>query len=90
LELKDYVSYGVLVDESISDPHLTRTGNLSLHRSLPVQSQYKGCVVKDNKVVYYLDEDDWTYKENGNPSKGYTEQLSVLDGTDGDVCVEIP
>lgn len=89
-DFKDYLSYGVLVDESVKDPHLTRTGNMALHKSLPIQSQYKGCIVKDHKVVYYLDSDNWKYKDGGNPDKGLTEDLAVLDGTDGDVCVEIP
>ena len=43
----------------------------------------KRCVVKDNKEVnYYLHADDSTKKINGT--------LAILDGTDGQVMVEVP
>ena len=78
----DMVSYGVEWDTTISDPACTRIGNPLLHKSLPIQSEYKGCLVKDGKVNYYLDPNDWSKKADGTPS--------VLDGTDGDVMVHIP
>lgn len=42
----------------------------------------KPCVFKNGTVVYYLDRNDCTLKEDGTPAK--------LDGTDGDVMVEVP
>jgi hypothetical protein len=43
----------------------------------------RGCILSDAGVVqYYLSSTDWAYKENGAASK--------LDGTDGQVMVEIP
>lgn len=89
-KLLDVYSYGVLIDTTIADPYLTRVGNPLLHKSLPIQSNYRGCVAKDGKIKYYLDPDNWKYKLGGNPNKGETEQLAVLDGTDGDVMVHIP
>lgn len=78
----DMMSYGVEWDTTISDPACTRIGNPLLHKQLPIQSEYKGCLVKNGKVNYYLDPNDWSKKADGTPS--------VLDGTDGDVMVHIP
>lgn len=80
--LEDIYSYGVEWDSTVADPTLTRIGNPLLHKLLPVQSQYKGCVANGAKVNYYLDPNDWSKKANGTPS--------VLDGTDGTVRVHIP
>lgn len=80
--LEDIYSYGVEWDSTVADPTLTRIGNPLLHKSLPVQSQYKGCVANGAAINYYLDPNDWSKKADGTPS--------VLDGTDGTVRVHIP
>ena len=80
--LEDIYSYGVEWDSTVADPTLTRIGNPLLHKSLPVQSQYKGCVANGAAVNYYLNPNDWAQKADGTPS--------VLDGTDGTVRVHIP
>lgn len=80
--LEDIYSYGVEWDSTVSDPTLTRIGNPLLHKSLPIQSRYKGCVANGGVVNYYLDPNDWSKKIDGSPS--------VLDGTDGTVRVHIP
>ena len=80
--LEDIYSYGVEWDSTVSDPTLTRIGNPLLHKSLPIQSQYKGCVANGGVVNYYLNPNDWSQKADGTPS--------VLDGTDGTVRVHIP
>lgn len=80
--LEDIYSYGVEWDSTVADPTLTRIGNPLLHKSLPIQSQYKGCVANGGVVNYYLDPNDWSKKADGSPS--------VLDGTDGTVRVHIP
>lgn len=88
----DMLSYGVEWKPNVSDPVLTRIGNMNYHRSLPIQSGMKGCIYnpKEKKVVYWLDEDNWNYKKGGNPNKGETEQLARLDGYDGEVMVYVP
>ena len=78
----DIMSYGVEWDTTVADPTCTRIGNPLYHKQLPIQSQYKGCLVKNGVVNYYLDPNDWSMKADGTPS--------VLDGTDGDVMVHIP
>lgn len=78
----DMVSYGVEWDVTVADPTCTRIGNPLYHKQLPIQSQYKGCLVKNGKVNYYLNPNDWSKKVDGTPS--------VLDGTDGDVMIHTP
>ena len=75
--IEDDCSYGVEFDITVASPTCTRIGNTDLHKSLPVQSRMKGCLLDDSgNVVEYLDPTDWT----GN----------VLDGSRGQVMVEIP
>ena len=80
--LEDIYSYGVEWDSTVADPTLTRIGNPLLHKSLPIQSQYKGCVANGAEINYYLNPNDWSQISDGTPS--------VLDGTDGTVRVHIP
>jgi hypothetical protein len=35
---EDILAYGVEWDSTVADPHLTRIGNMSFHKSLPIQS----------------------------------------------------
>lgn len=85
------VSYGVSWDESNSSSALTRTGPLVGYPSgnspgnanLPVHALMRRCILNDSgQVVYYLDASDSTKKEAGGTAN--------LDGTDGQVMVEIP
>lgn len=80
----DLYSYGVEWDITVASPELTRIGNPLLHKSLPIQSAYRGCVSdKYGFIKYYLYPDNWNYKEDGITP-------SVLDGTDGVVKVCTP
>lgn len=78
----DMLSYGVEWDITVADPTCTRIGNPLFHKSLPIQSKYKGCVVKNGKLQYYLNPNDWSKTSNGFNSN--------LDGTDGDVMIHTP
>lgn len=80
--LIDMMSYGVEWDVTVADPTCTRIGNPLFHKSLPIQSEYKGCIVKNGKLQYYLNPNDWTKTSNGSNSN--------LDGTDGDVMIHTP
>ena len=62
--IEDILSYGVLIDSTIADPHLTRVGNLTLHKTLPVQSQLKGCIAQGNVIQYWLNENDWRFRKD--------------------------
>ena len=69
--------YGIEWDTEVSSPAVTRIGNMDLHRTLPIQSRMRGCLLNDNgKVVKYLNPKDWTGE--------------VRDGSRGQVMVEIP
>ncbi len=71
------MAYGIEFDTTVSSPTCTRIGNMSLHRTLPVQSLMKGCLLDDNgAVVDYLDPQDWT--------------SATRDGSRGQVMVELP
>lgn len=69
--------YGIEFDTAVSSPTCTRIGNSDLHKTLPIQSRMRGCLLDDNgDVVEYLNPTDWT----GN----------VRDGSRGQVMVELP
>lgn len=75
--VEEVTAYGVQWDINNSDPKVTRIGNLSLHRTLPIQNRMRGCLLDDNgKVVKYLNPLDWTSE--------------VRDGSKGQVMVELP
>lgn len=74
---EEYYAYGVEWDTSQTSPDLKRIGNMALHRTLPVQSQIKGCLLDDKgNVVKYLNESDWTSE--------------TRDGSQGQVMIELP
>src|SRR6056297_3278543 len=73
--------YGTVLDESISDPDMERIGRMSYHASLP-SHQTKACLQNlDGSINYYLNPDDWSKKADGTASN--------LDGTDGNVMIEV-
>lgn len=70
-------AYGIEFDTTEEQPACKRIGNLDLHRSLPIQSRLRGCLLDDDgEVVEYLAADDWT---------GATR-----DGSRGQVMCEFP
>lgn len=70
-------AYGIEFDVTVSSTAATRIGNMSMHRTLPVQTLMKGCLLDDNgNVVDYLDPQDWT--------------KATRDGSRGQVMVELP
>lgn len=61
--LEEVLAYGVQFDITVADPHLTRIGNMSLHKSLPIQSKLKGCIAQGGKIIYWLNESDWRFRK---------------------------
>lgn len=80
-KIKKY-AYGIEWDEADTPLKPRRIGNLEFHKTLPIQNALRGCVAQNGNIMYYLDENDWAYKQDGTPSR--------LDGYDGEVQVEIP
>jgi hypothetical protein len=77
--------YGIRIDRNDPNPRtgVVRIGNMQMHKELPIQSLMKRCVLKDDgSIRYYLN------PENSNLKSDSTN--AVIDGTDGQVMVEIP
>lgn len=75
--LEEQCAYGIQWDTTVSSPSCTRIGNVSLHKSLPIQNRMKGCLLDDTgNVVEYLHPTNWN--------------AHILDGSRGQVMVEIP
>lgn len=68
IDVIDLLSYGVEWGDNVADPVLTRVGNMTYHKTLPIQSGMRGCVYnpKTKKVVYWLDSDDWFFRDETN------------------------
>lgn len=60
--------YGVKFDlANSSSPDGVRTGNMEMHRTLPIQSKMRGCTINnDDNTKRYLKADDWTKYEDGS------------------------
>ena len=74
--------YGVSHKYENASPILTRIGNMDLHRTLPIQSLMRRCLLTDDGVAIYLDANDST--------KTVLGEDAILDGSAGQVMVEIP
>lgn len=70
--------YGVRFSSSSSDG--VRTGNMAYHKTLPVQSQFRGCGMSNGSIVGYLKFDNWTKYENN----------TNVDFNAVDIMVELP
>lgn len=77
-------SYGVSWKPNVADPVLTRVGNMTYHKTLPIQNNMKGCIaqMKDGaKIMYYLDASDWRWREKTN-ARGHVLKSQTLTVTD--------
>ena len=69
LKQKEELWYGVKFNfSSNSGSHDgVRTGNLDMHKELPIQSKMRGCVILDtDNTIKYLDPDDWKRYADGS------------------------
>lgn len=78
--------YGVKFDlANGSSPDGVRTGNMEMHKTLPIQSKMRGCTINnDDNTKRYLKADDWNKWEDG---------VTITDGGNGmasEIMVEIP
>ena len=74
--LQEMLAYGVQWSEDSLDPHLTRIGNMSMHKTLPIQNNMKGVIAQKSKIIYYLDENDWRWRR-----EPLTVKLTIVDNT---------
>lgn len=63
--MEDMLSYGVRWTPGQIDPQVERIGNMNLHRTLPIQSEMKGCIYKPKtkELSYWLNENDWRFRK---------------------------
>lgn len=74
-------AYGI--EWTKDDNDIIRIGNAKFHRQLPIQNRLKGCVYNEKKISYFLNPTGWAKPlENGF--------VPPLDGSDGDVGVNVP
>lgn len=78
--------YGVKFDlANSSSPDGVRTGNMEMHRTLPIQSKMRGCTISNtDNVKKYLKANDWTKWEDGTTSSQDSSGVGV------EAFVEIP
>lgn len=77
LDFEPLLYYGIEFDTTIANPKCIRIGNPEFHRTLPIHSKIRGCLLNDDGVVIkYLNPDTW--------------EGEILDGSSGQVMVEIP
>ena len=78
--------YGVKFDlANGSSPDGVRTGNMEMHRTLPIQSKMRGCTISNtDNTKKYLKANDWTKWEDGTTSSQDSSGVGV------EAFVEIP
>lgn len=83
---KNELWYGVKFDlANSSSPDGVRTGNMEMHKTLPIQSKMRGCTINNvDNVKKYLKADDWTKWEDGTVIAQDGSQISP------EMMVEIP
>ena len=75
------LAYGVEWDINVADPHITRIGNEVFHKTLPIQSQMKGCIAQHGVVKYWLNEDNWEFRKNPIYLEDKNYDIEVIDDT---------
>ena len=78
--------YGVKFDlANGSSPDGVRTGNMKMHKTLPIQSKMRGCTISNtDNTKKYLKANDWTKWEDGTTSSQDSSGVGV------EAFVEIP
>lgn len=71
--------YGVKFDlANSSSPDGVRTGNMEMHRTLPIQSKMRGCTISNtDNVKKYLKANDWTKWEDGTTLSQDSSEVGV-------------
>lgn len=75
--------YGIEWSNLVANPVVSRIGKTEFHKTLPIQSKMRRCLVSDDGTInYYLHAENSSLKEDGT--------AATLDGADGQVMVEVP
>ena len=84
INILDLLSYGISWKPNVADPVVTRVGNMSYHKTLPIQNNMRGCIaqMKDGaKIMYFLDPTDWRWRENPRGSMLKDQALTITENT---------
>ena len=68
--------YGISFTMEQASSTRTRIGEESYHKTLPLQSQMRGCTIDSNNTIKYLNPSDWTKYEDGS-ERDYTLNTMV-------------
>lgn len=68
--------YGISFTMEQASSSRTRIGEESYHKTLPLQSQMRGCTIDSNNTIKYLNPSDWTKYEDGS-ERDYTLNTMV-------------
>lgn len=81
--------YGVKFDlANGSSPDGVRTGNMEMHKTLPIQSKMRGCtIVPSSNEIKYLKADDWSKYEDGT---SVASTYATIPNDDKQYMIEIP
>lgn len=81
--------YGVKFDlANSSSPDGVRTGNMEMHKTLPIQSKMRGCtIIPINNEIKYLKADDWSKYEDGT---SVASTYATRPNEDKQYMIEIP
>lgn len=81
--------YGVKFDlANSSSPDSVRTGNMEMHKTLPIQSKMRGCtIVPSSNEIKYLKADDWSKYEDGT---SVASTYATRPNDDKQYMIEIP
>lgn len=81
--------YGVKFDlANSSSPDGVRTGNMEMHKTLPIQSKMRGCtIVPSSNEIKYLKADDWSKYEDGT---SVVSTYATRPNDDKQYMIEIP
>ena len=84
IDVLNLLSYGISWKPNVADPIVTRVGNMSYHKTLPIQNNMKGCIaqMKDGaKIMYFLDPTDWRWRESSRRIILKDQALIINEGT---------
>lgn len=82
INVLDLMSYGISWKPNVADPIVTRVGNMSYHKTLPIQNNMRGCIAQMKggvKIMYFLDPTDWRWREDPRGSVLKNQPLTLVD-----------
>lgn len=80
----DNMSYGISWKPNVGDPVVTRVGNMSYHKTLPIQNNMRGCIAQMKggaKIMYFLNPTDWRWRDDTSAFILKAQTINVTDGT---------